>query len=178
MIRAAGPRDVPAMLEIYRPYVLETAYTFEYEVPTLAEFTARFERISAQFPWLVWEKDGEILGYAYGDRAFSRAAYQWDADLSIYLRQDCLGQGIGRQLYERLEGLLRRQGYFVVYGIVTDYNAGSCAFHRAMGYRETARLENCGFKFGQWYGIVWFEKRLREGSPTEPPTAWSGETTP
>ena len=79
---------------------------------------------------------------------------------------------------ERLEELLRRQGYFVVYGIVTDYNAGSCAFHRAMGYRETARLENCGFKFGQWYGIVWFEKRLREGSPTEPPTAWSGETTP
>lgn len=178
MIRAAGPRDVPAMLEIYRPYVLETAYTFEYEVPTLAEFTARFERISAQFPWLVWEKDGEILGYAYGDRAFSRAAYQWDADLSIYLRQDCLGQGIGRQLYEKLEGLLRRQGYFVVYGIVTDYNEGSCAFHRAMGYRETARPENCGFKFGQWYGIVWFEKRLREGLPTEPPTAWSGETAP
>lgn len=170
MIRAAALRDVPAILDIYRPYILETAYTFEYEVPSPAEFEARFRRISAAFPWLVWEENGEILGYAYGDRAFSRAAYQWDADLSIYLRQDCRGRGIGRKLYEALEDLLRQQGYFVAYGIVTDANTPSCAFHRAMGYRETARLENSGFKFGRWYGVVWFEKRLREGLPTEPPS--------
>lgn len=178
MIRAAAVRDVPAMLNIYRPYVLETAYTFEYEVPSLEEFEARFQRIAAGFPWLVWEEDGEILGYAYGDRAFSRAAYQWDADLSIYLRQDCRGRGIGRKLYETLENLLRRQGYFLAYGIVTDANEPSCAFHRAMGYRETGHLKDCGMKFGRWYGVIWFEKRLRDGLPTEPPDIRQGEPAP
>ena len=169
MIRAASLRDVPAMLDIYRPYVLETAYTFEYEVPSVKEFEARFLQISAAFPWLVWEEDGVILGYAYGDRAFVRAAYQWDADLSIYLRPDCRGRGIGRRLYEALEDLLRQQGYFVAYGLVTDANADSCAFHRSMGYREASYLRNCGVKFGCWYGVIWFEKRLQDGLPQEPP---------
>ena len=103
MIRMARREDVPAMLEIYRPYILETAYTFEYSVPSLAEFTHRFDTIHARFPWLVWEENGEILGYAYADAAFVRAAYQWDADLSIYLKPEAKGQGGGRRLYEILE---------------------------------------------------------------------------
>ena len=75
MLRDAVLRDVPAILEIYRPYILQTAITFEYDVPTLAQFEDRFRAITREFPWLVWEEDGEILGYAYGSRAFERAAY-------------------------------------------------------------------------------------------------------
>lgn len=172
MIRMAQREDVPAMLEIYRPYILETAYTFEYTVPSLAEFTQRFDTIHARFPWLVWEEDGEILGYAYADAAFVRAAYQWDADLSIYLKPEAKGQGGGRRLYEILEDLLRAQGYFLVYGIITSCNKGSCAFHEAMGYRESAFFPACGFKFGQWYGTYWYEKRLQDGDPTSPPRGW------
>lgn len=108
MLRDAALRDVRDMLEIYRPYILETAYTFEYDVPSLEEFEARFRKITGAFPWLVWEEDGEILGYAYGSRAFERAAYQWDADLSIYLRRDCRGRGVGRQLYTELERQIGR----------------------------------------------------------------------
>ena len=84
MIRMATAADVPGMLDVYRPFILETAYTFEYAVPTEAEFAARFERIHRFFPWLVWEENGRVTGYAYADRAFERAAYQWCADLSIY----------------------------------------------------------------------------------------------
>ena len=172
MLRDATMRDVPAILDIYRPYILNTAITFEYDVPTPAQFEARFRAITREFPWLVWEEDGEILGYAYGSRAFERAAYGWDADLSIYLRQDCSGRGIGRALYETLEQRLAAQGYYVLYGLVTSANAGSCAFHEAMGYREAMRLPACGFKFGQWYDVIWYEKRLKTGNPEQFPISW------
>lgn len=172
MIREAVLQDLPAILEIYRPYILETAYTFEYEVPSLEDFRQRFLTITEQHPWLVWEENGEILGYAYGEKAFGRAAFQWDADLAIYLRPECHGRGIGRALYAAVEEILRRQGYMVAYGVVTSSNAGSCAFHRAMGYRELAVFPACGWKFDRWHGVTWFEKRLQDGDPAEPPVSW------
>ena len=172
MIRAAAMQDVPAILEIYRPYILETAYTFEYEVPSLEAFRQRFLAITAEHPWLVWEEAGEILGYAYGEKAFGRAAFQWDADLAIYLRPECHGRGIGRALYTAVEEILRQQGYLVAYGVVTSSNTGSCAFHRAMGYRELAEFPACGWKFDRWYGVTWFEKRLQDGDPAKPPVSW------
>ena len=175
MIREAALRDVPAILDIYRPYILETAYTFEYEVPSAEAFLQRFRTVTAKFPWLVWEEGGEILGYVYADHAFTRAAYQWTADLSVYLQPKAFGRGIGRRLYTAAEDILRQLGYFAVYGIVTADNAGSCAFHRAMGYTQTALLPDCGWKFGQWHGVIWFEKRLRQGMPQQTPAVWKGE---
>lgn len=169
MIRQATERDVPAILDIYRPYILETAYTFEYEVPSHEAFLDRFRSVTREHPWLVWEENGEILGYAYGEKAFQRAAYQWVADLAIYLRADCRGRGIGKALYTRLEELLYQQGYFALYGVVTTANARSCAFHQAMGYRQMAEFPACGWKLGQWHGVIWFEKRLRAGEPERPP---------
>lgn len=172
MIRMATAADVPAMLDVYRPFILETAYTFEYTVPTVAAFAARFQRIHRDFPWLVWEEDGNISGYAYADRAFERAAYQWCADLSIYLAPEAQGKGVGRRLYAILEDFLTRQGYCVAYGIVTSANETSCAFHEALGYRAAARFDQCGWKFGQWFGTVWYEKRLRPGPPAADPIGW------
>ncbi len=172
MIRTAVLADVPAILDIYRPYILHTAYTFEYDVPSIPAFEERFLGIVADFPWLVWEEDGVILGYAYGSRAFERAAYAWDADISIYLRQDCKGRGMGRQLYAAVEAILKAQGYHVVYALVTSANTASCAFHEAVGYREVARFPNTGWKFGQWHAIIWYEKRLHTGNPEQPPVSW------
>ncbi len=172
MIRPATVQDVPAILEIYAPYIRETAYTFEYEVPSLEEFTARFLSISTRHPWLVWEEAGVIVGYAYGHNAFERAAYQWMADLAVYLRPEHLGRGIGRKLYTALETILQQQGYCAAYGVVTSANEGSCRFHEAMGYRKAARFEQCGCKFGRWYGTVWYEKRLRNEVPDTPPVSW------
>ena len=83
MIRFARESDIPAILDIYGPYVLNTATSFEYSVPTLEEFTERFRSITAQFPWLVWEDNGAVLGYAYGSLPFSRAAYRWCSASSI-----------------------------------------------------------------------------------------------
>ena len=174
MIRLALESDIPAILSIYSPYVLETAYSFEYTVPTLEEFTARFRHHTHHCPWLVWEEDGTVLGYAYGAPAFERAAYGWCAEVSVYLAPQAQHRGVGRRLYAALEELLRYQGYRVLYAIVTAENRASVAFHQALGYRQQAFFPDCGFKFGCWYGTVWLEKRLGfVENPTKPPASWS-----
>ena len=159
-IRMATVQDLPRILEIYGPYVENTAISFEYTVPTLEEFAQRFLGITAQFPWLVWEEDGRVLGYAYGSLPFQRAAYQWSAEASIYLCPQACGKGIGKQLYAALEQCLQKQGYRKVYAIITTANASSIAFHEAVGYRHTATMPDCGYKFGTWHGTVWMEKDL------------------
>lgn len=172
-IRAARESDIAAMLAIYGPYVEHTTYSFEYTVPAYDEFLTRFREHVARFPWLVWEEEGRVLGYCYAGAPWSRAAYSWCAEASVYLAQEARGRGIGRALYERLEEILARQGYRLVYAIITEENAGSVAFHRRMGYRDRAVFPGCGYKHGRWLGVVWLEKKLNgAGHPEEFPGNW------
>ena len=174
MIRIAVEADVPQMLAIYAPYILTTTYSFEYEVPTEEAFLERFRKYTRQFPWLVWEENGRILGYAYGAPPFERAAYAWCAESSIYLRGDARGRGIGLRLYGALEKLLKQQGYQVLYAIITTENTGSLQFHRKAGFSHLAEFSRCGYKFGRWAGVIWMEKRLDSVEfPSNPPTPWS-----
>lgn len=163
MIRFAREEDLPRILQIYAPYILESTASFEYTVPTLEEFTLRFRQITAQFPWLVYEENGQVLGYAYGSLAFQRAAYHWSAESSVYLCPEGQGRGIGRRLYEVLEYLLQQQGYRKVYAIVTSENEGSLAFHKAVGFSFTAFFPDIGIKFGRSLGVTWMEKCLKSG---------------
>ena len=160
MIRMATVADIPAMLEIYGPYVLNTTYSFEYTVPTQEEFTRRFLSITAQFPWLVWEEQGSVLGYAYGSLPFERAAYAWSGEVSVYLAPQAQKKGIGRMLYTALEAIMKEQGYRRLYAIITEENTGSLAFHKRLGYHTQAVFPNCGMKFQRWLGVVWMEKKL------------------
>ena len=98
MLRIAAEADVSAMLAIYRPYVLTSTATFEYSPPSEEEFLRRYHTITTQFPWLLWEEDGQILGYAYASLPFSRAAYAWCAEPTIYLKSQARGKGIGKAL--------------------------------------------------------------------------------
>jgi len=163
MIRLAAHADLPAILAIYAPYVENTTYTFEYDVPTLESFTARFDAITAQFPWLVWEDDGRVLGYAYGSAPFERAAYQWCAEVSIYLALEIQGKGIGKKLYRALEAFLKLQGYKNIFSLITAENLGSLAFHSRLGYTVCGQFPNCGLKFGRWLGVTWMKKELFSG---------------
>ena len=170
MIRMATEADIPAILEIYGPYVQTTAISFEYTVPTLEVFTQRFRNITAQFAWLVWEEDGKILGYAYGSLPFERAAFGWCSEASIYLRPEARGRGIGRKLYAVLEELMKLQGYVKVYALVTSANKPSVDFHLACGYTHTACMPGCGYKLGAWYDLFWLEKMLNfVENPTNAP---------
>lgn len=173
MIRNATEADVAQILAIYTPYILTTTITFEYEVPTEAEFTQRFLDITRQFPWLVWEENGQILGYAYASAPYSRAAYGWCAEPSVYLLPQAQGRGIGRKLYAALEYCLTLQGYHLLYALVTDENEKSMNFHRAAGFFLRSAFPNCAYKFGRSLGVNWLEKRINPIEiPRAAPTPW------
>ena len=165
-IRFADPaRDAAGILAVYAPYIRKTAVTFETEVPAPDAFTARVAGICADFPYLVLEVDGELAGYAYAHRQAERAAYAWNAELSIYLAGKWRGRGLGAPLYRLLERLLTMQGYVNLYGVITASNAGSIRLHEKLGYRQTGLHEKTGWKFGQWHDVAWLHKRVREGEP-------------
>ena len=159
-IRFAKESDIPQILEIYRPYVEKTTVTFEYDTPTLEGFTGRFREITECFPFLVWEEDGRILGYAYACLPFSREAYRWIAEPSIYLEQQVRGRGIGRKLYTALEEILKLLGYRLSYALITSENEASLRFHEALGYRVLAHFPGCAYKHGRQLGVTWMEKCL------------------
>ena len=165
-IRFADPaRDAAGILAVYAPYIRKTAVTFETEVPAPDAFTARVAGICADFPYLVLEADGELAGYAYAHRQAERAAYAWNAELSIYLAGKWRGKGLGAPLYRLLERLLAMQGYVNLYGVITASNRGSIAMHEKLGYRQIGLHEKTGWKFGQWHDVAWLYKRVGEGEP-------------
>jgi phosphinothricin acetyltransferase len=169
--RAARREDIPAILALYAPFIQNTTVTFEYEVPSLADFSARFERITERFPWLVCFDGDTLAGYAYASPAFERAAFSWDADLSVYVSPDYHHRGIASELYRRIEGELLRRGYHNLYALITGENLGSCRFHELLGYELIATLPKTGYKHGKWLDLYWYAKRLRgaDEHPTEFP---------
>ena len=160
-IRFAKKEDISHILEIYRPYVESTTVSFEYVCPSLEEFMGRFTKYTHQFPWLVWEEEGEILGYAYACAPFTRMAYSWVAEASVYLHPKAHRKGIGSALYDSLEELLRKQGYLTLYALVTSENTSSLAFHKARGYEVRADFPRQGYKMGKALGVIWLEKTLQ-----------------
>lgn len=166
-LRAATERDAEALLSLYGPYVAATAVTFEYEIPSPEEFAARIRRVQEKYPWLVAEADGEILGYAYAGAFHERAAYEWDAELSVYVAPDRKRLGIGSRLYEALELILKEQGILNLYACIAcpekedEYLAAdSIRFHEKLGFHMAGKFHRCGYKFHRWYHVVWMEKHL------------------
>jgi len=172
-IRPACEEDASTLLEIYAPYVRETAVTFEYDVPSEEEFKERILSISKRYPYLVAEDiDGKILGYAYAHCLYDRRAYDWSVEASIYISQEHRKEGIGRTLYESLFEKLRSDGIRNVYaclGYSSRQNGylshDSLLFHEKMGFSKVGHFSKCGYKFGLWWDVVWMEKMI--GDHTE-----------
>ena len=172
MLRPAVPADAAALLAIYGQYI-GTSITFEYTLPSPAEFRGRIEDISAVYPYLVYEENGIPLGYAYAHRFAERAAYQWSAELSVYLDRDARGRGIGRKLYAAVMDLLRMQNVRTAYALVTTPNEPSDRFHLGMGFHVAGVTRNAGFKNGTWRSVTIYEKALADyDSPPGPWTGW------
>lgn len=166
-LRSASVDDTDTLLAIYRPYVERSSATLEDDVPTREEFAERIRGTLAEFPYIVCEKDGKVVGYAYAHKYKQRIGYRFCAELSVYVAEDCRGAGVGRRLYGALIELLENMRYTNLYGIVTDPNPGSFALHAAFGFRETGREHLSGVKFGEWHDVVLFEKLI---APHEPLT--------
>ncbi len=161
-IRFADENDAKEILAIYTPYVKDTTITFECIVPTLEEFKARINKISSIYPYLVCLIDNKIIGYAYASRQRERDAYQWNAELSIYLDNKYLNLGIGTLLYKALLEILKLQNIYNVYGVITTPNPKSEKLHEKLGFTKLGVFHNTGYKFKAWHNVSWFEKALSE----------------
>lgn len=165
-IRLAKPSDARSLLDIYAPYVENTAITFEYEVPTIEDFAIRIEKTLEKYPYLVAEEDGVVLGYAYASTYYARAAYDQAVELSVYVSQDARGKGVGSKLYDALEDLLDQMGYVHFLACISLPNEASLALHRKRGYQQVAHFPKIGYKFNRWHDIVWLQKSLdKEARP-------------
>ena len=166
-IRTATLSDAQALLNIYSPYVEHTAITFEYDVPSVEEFAFRIKNTLQKYPYLVAEKNGRLLGYAYASPFHERPAYDWAVETSIYVDQNIKHQGIGRRLHDALEDALRSQGILNMNACIAyppeedEYlDRNSVEFHTHMGYRLVGEFYKCGYKFHRWYNMVWMEKLI------------------
>lgn len=166
-IRLATSADSNAIREIYAPYI-ETPITFEEDVPSREEFQARTDDILATHPYLVAELDGSVVGYAYAHELRERIAFQWNAELSVYLAPAAQGHHLGSTLYRALIDLCAAQGIKVVYGIVTSPNVPSERLHDAFGFEVMGLQRRAGFTCGGWHDVTWYVKYLTDAFDNDP----------
>ncbi len=171
-IRDAQISDAERILEIYSYYIINTAITFEYEIPSIEDFRNRMTNTLSKYPYLVIEVDGEVMGYAYAGAFKTRAAYDWAAELSIYLDKDAQKMGLGRKLYDAITKRLMQMGIVNLYACITypnepdEYSStNSAEFHEHLGFSLCGTFHNCGYKFGRWYNMIWMEKIIGEHLP-------------
>lgn len=171
-LRSAEPsRDAAACAAIYAPHVEASATSFEEEAPDEAELAARIEATQATHPWLVAERDGEIVGFAYACPHRSRGAYRWAVDVSVYVGDGHRSRGTGRRLYEALFARLRRQRFQVACAGITLPNEASVALHESLGFVAIGVYRRIGWKAGAWRDVGWWQLELSpaDGSvPAEP----------
>ncbi|AWI03509.1 GNAT family N-acetyltransferase [Clostridium drakei] len=175
-MRMATKADAKEILNIYKPYVENTAISFEYEVPSVEEFTERINNILKKYPYIVAIDNDQIIGYAYASSFKERVAYDWAVETTIYLSQNCRGKGVGKKLYLALEEILKRQNILNLNACIaytaTD-NAyltnASTYFHEHLGYRKVGCFSKCGYKFENWYDMIWMEKIIGEHSANPKP---------
>jgi phosphinothricin acetyltransferase len=169
-IRLATLDDADPILEIYAPFCRATPVSFETEPPTVEEMCERIAKTLKSLPWLVCERDQQILGYAYASAHRERAAYRWSVDVSAYVKEGFRRAGIGRALYTSLIALLRLQGFYNAIAGITLPNPDSVGLHEAMRFQPVGVYRAIGFKCGDWHDVAWYQLALREpdGEPAEP----------
>jgi phosphinothricin acetyltransferase len=171
-IRNADPqRDAAACAEIYAPHVEGSAVAFEERAPSMEEMAARIERYGTGHPWLVAERDGEVVGYAYATAFNERPAYRWSTSVSVYVAEEARGQGLGRALYEALFARLRERSFRMACAGITLPNEASVGLHERLGFELVGVYREIGWKHGAWRDVGWYQLELTpapDGPPAEP----------
>jgi phosphinothricin acetyltransferase len=169
-LRLANEQDAPAIRAIYAPFCEDSVTSFEITPPTVEEMQTRIRRVTAQYPWLVCVRNGEVRGYAYACAHRERAAYRWSVDVAVYIGAGQRRTGMGRALYTALFGILVRQGYFKAYAGITLPNPASVGLHEAMGFTPVGIYRGVGYKLGTWCDVGWWQLALQAErvEPSEP----------
>lgn len=178
-IRTATITDAAELLEIYSYYVQNTAITFEWDVPSVQEFSNRIENTLKKYPYIVAEitrnNEKKIIGYAYAGSFKTRAAYDWAVETSIYVDKDYRNLGAGKLLLTSLEKLLQKQNILNVNACIAFAQQenefltnDSYRFHKKMGYSLVGTFHQCGYKFDKWFDMIWMEKIIGKHIRNQP----------
>lgn len=173
-MRSASPADAEAIEAIYRPIVLETAISSEWEPPSVKEFRARIEKVTAKYPWLVALDDEDaVAGFVYANTHRDAPSYQWSVNTSVFIRDDMHASGVGKALYVRLFQELQTLGYYRAFAGIALPNVASVALHESVGFQPIGVYEKVGFKFGQWRDVGWWKRQLQlHDTEPQPPRMW------
>jgi L-amino acid N-acyltransferase YncA len=166
-IRVATVEDAAPIQAIYAPVVENTIISFELEPPTVAEIEQRIKKTLENFPWLICENEGQVIGYAYASKHRERAAYQWAVDVSAYVKEGYRGTGIGKALYTALMAILAEQGFYNAFAGIALPNAASVGLHESVGFKPLGIYRKVGYKLGAWHDVGWWQRVLQP--PDVPP---------
>ena len=172
------PSDAPQLAEIYSPAVAQTAISFEVTPPSARVMEQRVASYGSYAPWVCLADTSRVLGFAYASKHHERAAYQWSVDVTVYVREEHRGRGVGRALYTSLFALLKIQGFYTAHAGITLPNAASVGLHESLGFRAVGVYPSVGHKFGAWHDVGWWQLAVRErvGVPPQPLSLQEAET--
>lgn len=159
-VRDAGPQDAATCLEIYRPYVENSAVSWELEVPTVEEMADRIATVNETHAWLILERDGQTIGFANGHALWSLPSYRWSTQTGLYIDSGHQRRGGGRMLYRQLLDRLGERGYRRAFAGITQPNEASNAFHRSMGFQDAGLYRRVEWKLGRWHDVAWMQRDL------------------
>lgn len=162
--------DIETCLNWYNYYIVNSTATFETEPLSLEEFTSRIEQITSKYPWIVMETEEGIVGYAYLSPFMTRSAYDWTAEVSLYLDQKQRYHGYGKLLFEEIIRIAKEEGYRNLISVITSENTPSISMHDALGFVKSGEYPAFGYKSGRWLGVSCYTKVINEtvdvsGSP-------------
>ncbi|BBX46076.1 GNAT family N-acetyltransferase [Mycobacterium cookii] len=169
-VRGASAKDAAACVAVYRPYVEDTAISWEIDVPTVSEMAARITGLRDTHEWLVLEHDDRVVGFAYAQPLKRLPALQWSAETGIYVdaAQHRIGGGVA--LYTELLRRLAGRGYRRAVAGITQPNEASNAFHRSLGFDDAGLYRRVLWKFGGWHDVAWMQRDLLDdGEPDGAP---------
>ncbi|WP_339916396.1 N-acetyltransferase family protein [Yeosuana marina] len=160
MIRPVKLSDSENLLHIYNYYVEHTVATFDLEPLSLDTFTDKIKTIILNYPFVVYEENNEILGYAYGSKFRPKPAYNKTVESTVYVKHGVHGKQIGTQLYADLLSLLKRDNFHIVLGVLTLPNEASIKLHEKFGFKQVAHLKEAGLKFDKWHDVGFWQLTL------------------
>lgn len=169
MIRPVNKNDAARIASLYAPFVTNSAISFELTAPSADEMAERIHEYTKKYPWYVWEEDGNVVGYAYASSYRSREAYQWNAEVSVYIDPTYSRRGIARKLYKKLFSDLDHMGIVNIYAVITQPNEPSVHFHESCGFKYLTTYKHVGYKLGHWHDVGWWV-RTAPALPTPPKT--------
>ena len=160
MIREVKLSDAKAIVDIYNYYILNTNITFEEKQLTVDDMEERIIEKTAKHPWIVYERDGQVIGYAYLSGWHSRSAYRYSNEASIYLDSNEKGHGIGKELFGQLLEVSKGYGVHTIVSGITIPNAESISLHEKFGFKKIAEFKEIGFKNNKWLNVGYWQKLL------------------